>query len=153
MPKSHEKLAFGAVQPDVAHTAGPFLCLLYKLMTGHRLINLEAKRTHAVARSWHSRQRHCTVHVCVAAAVRSCSSRTSALARYVAAVLLSIHVDVHRGAAALRTNSYCTTTSSTSMLGILNANRKIRKRTDTDVAFTREYFRVSIFHRERECTN
>ena len=40
-----------------------------------------------------------------------------------------------------------------SVLGILNANRKIRKRTDTDVAFTREYFRVSIFHRERECTN
>ena len=38
-------------------------------------------------------------------------------------------------------------------LGILNANRKIRKRTDTDVAFTREYSRVSIFHRERECTN
>ena len=40
-----------------------------------------------------------------------------------------------------------------SVLGILNANRKIRKRTDTDVAFTREYSRVSIFHRERECTN
>jgi len=39
------------------------------------------------------------------------------------------------------------------LLGILNANRKIRKRTDTDVAFTREYSRVSIFHRERECTN
>ena len=39
------------------------------------------------------------------------------------------------------------------VLGILNANRKIRKRTDTDVAFTREYTRVSIFHRERECTN
>jgi len=39
------------------------------------------------------------------------------------------------------------------VLGILNANRKIRKRTDTDVAFTQEYSRVSIFHRERECTN
>jgi len=39
------------------------------------------------------------------------------------------------------------------LLGILNANRKIRKRTDTDVAFTREYSRVSIFHRECECTN
>jgi len=39
------------------------------------------------------------------------------------------------------------------LLGILNANRKIRKRTDTDVAFTREYSRVSIFHREREFTN
>ena len=39
------------------------------------------------------------------------------------------------------------------LLGILNANRKIRKRTDTDVAFTLEYSRVSIFHRERECTN
>ena len=39
------------------------------------------------------------------------------------------------------------------LLGILNANRQIRKRTDTDVAFTREYSRVSIFHRERECTN
>ena len=33
------------------------------------------------------------------------------------------------------------------------ANRKIRKRTDTDVAFTREYSRVLIFCRERECTN
>ena len=33
-------------------------------------------------------------------------------------------------------------------MGILNANRKIRKRTDTDVDS-----RVSIFHRERECTN
>jgi len=31
------------------------------------------------------------------------------------------------------------------LLGILNANRKIRKRTDTDVAFTQEYSRVSIF--------
>ena len=39
------------------------------------------------------------------------------------------------------------------VLGILNANRKIRKRTNTDVAFTREYSRVSIFHKERECTN
>jgi len=39
------------------------------------------------------------------------------------------------------------------VLGILNANRKIHKRTDTDVAFTREYSKVSIFHRERECTN
>ena len=39
------------------------------------------------------------------------------------------------------------------LLGILNANRKIRKRTDTDIAFTREYSRVSIFHGERECTN
>jgi len=44
-------------------------------------------------------------------------------------------------------------TAPDSLLGILNANRKIRKRTDTDVAFTREYSRVSIFHRERECTN
>ena len=39
------------------------------------------------------------------------------------------------------------------LLGILNANRKIYKSTDTDVAFTWEYFKVSIFHRERECTN
>ena len=39
------------------------------------------------------------------------------------------------------------------LLGILNANRKICKRTDTDVAFTWEYSTVSIFHRERECTN
>jgi len=38
------------------------------------------------------------------------------------------------------------------VLDILNANRKIRKRMDTDVAFTREYARVSIFHREHECT-
>ena len=44
-------------------------------------------------------------------------------------------------------------TAPESLLGILNANRKIRKRTDTDVAFTQEYSRVSIFHRERECTN
>ena len=36
---------------------------------------------------------------------------------------------------------------------VLNANRKNRKRTDTDVAFTREYSRVSIFHTENECTN
>ena len=39
------------------------------------------------------------------------------------------------------------------LLGILNTNRKIRKRRDTHVAFTRLYSRVSIFHRERECTN
>ena len=39
------------------------------------------------------------------------------------------------------------------MLGILNANRKICKHTDTDVAFTRAYSRVSIFHREPKCTN
>ena len=39
------------------------------------------------------------------------------------------------------------------VLGILNANRKICKRTDTDVALTREYSRVLIFHRECECTN
>ena len=43
--------------------------------------------------------------------------------------------------------------SSLFLLGILNANKKIRKRTDTDVAFTPEYSRVSIFHRQRECTN
>ena len=48
---------------------------------------------------------------------------------------------------------YIEISTSESLLGILNANRKIRKRTDTDVAFTREYSRVSIFHRERECTN
>ena len=40
-----------------------------------------------------------------------------------------------------------------SVLGILNANGKICKRRDTNVAFTLEYSRVSIFHRERECTN
>ena len=44
-------------------------------------------------------------------------------------------------------------TAPESLSGILNTNRKIRKRTDTNVAFTREYSRVSIFHRERECTN
>jgi len=37
-----------------------------------------------------------------------------------------------------------------SLLGILNAHRKIRKHTDTDVAFTREYSKVSIFYGERE---
>jgi hypothetical protein len=40
--------------------------------------------------------------------------------------------------------------ASECMLGILNANRKIHKCTDTDVAFTREYSKVSIFQRERE---
>jgi len=38
----------------------------------------------------------------------------------------------------------------TCMLGILNAHRKIRKRTDTNVAFTREYSKVSIFHEEHK---
>ena len=40
------------------------------------------------------------------------------------------------------------------LLGILNANRKIRKRTDTDVAFTREYSRVSnvvMLERPMDC--
>jgi len=37
-----------------------------------------------------------------------------------------------------------------SLLGILNAHRKIYERMDTDVAFTREYSRVSIFHGQRE---
>ena len=41
----------------------------------------------------------------------------------------------------------------TPVLGILNTNRKICKRTDTDVAFTWEYSRVLIFHREHKCTN
>jgi hypothetical protein len=36
------------------------------------------------------------------------------------------------------------------MLGILYAQRKIHKRMDTDVAFTRKYSKVSIFHRECE---
>ena len=36
------------------------------------------------------------------------------------------------------------------LLGILNAHRKIHKRTDTDVAFTQEYSKVSIFHGEHE---
>jgi hypothetical protein len=36
------------------------------------------------------------------------------------------------------------------VLSILNANRKIRKRMDTDVAFTWEYSKVLIFHGERE---
>jgi hypothetical protein len=36
------------------------------------------------------------------------------------------------------------------LLGILNAHRKIRKRMDSDVAFTREYSKVSIFHEERK---
>jgi hypothetical protein len=40
--------------------------------------------------------------------------------------------------------------TTTSLLGILNTNRKIRKRMDTDVAFTQEYSKVSIFHGERE---
>ena len=39
------------------------------------------------------------------------------------------------------------------LVGYFKRKQKIRKHTDTDVAFTREYSRVSIFHRERECTN
>jgi hypothetical protein len=38
------------------------------------------------------------------------------------------------------------------MLVFINANRKIRKRTDTDVAFTREYSRVSISTGNVKCT-
>ena len=56
------------------------------------------------------------------------------------------HVLLIEGIKSFGANTLC-------LLGILNANRKIRKRTDTDVAFTREYSRVSIFHREREYTN
>ena len=36
------------------------------------------------------------------------------------------------------------------LVGILNANREIRKRMDTDVAFAREYSRVPIFHKDRD---
>jgi len=36
------------------------------------------------------------------------------------------------------------------MLGILSAHRKIHKRMDTDVAFTRKYSKLSIFHGECE---
>jgi len=36
------------------------------------------------------------------------------------------------------------------VLGILNANKKICKHMDTNVAFTREYSKVSIFHGEYE---
>jgi hypothetical protein len=40
-----------------------------------------------------------------------------------------------------------------SLLGILNTNRKkIRKRMDTDVAFTQEYSRVSISTGNVKCT-
>jgi hypothetical protein len=38
------------------------------------------------------------------------------------------------------------------LLVFINANRKIRKRTDTDVAFTREYSRVSISTGNVKCT-
>jgi len=38
------------------------------------------------------------------------------------------------------------------LLGILNTNRKIRKHIDTDVAFTREYSRVSISTENLKCT-
>ena len=41
-------------------------------------------------------------------------------------------------------------TAPESLLGILNANREIHKRTDTNVAFTQVYSRVSIFHKENE---
>jgi len=37
------------------------------------------------------------------------------------------------------------------LLGILSAHRKIRKRTDTNVAFTREYSRVSISTWNMKC--
>jgi hypothetical protein len=39
-----------------------------------------------------------------------------------------------------------------SLLGILNAHRIIRKCTDTNVAFTREYSRVSISTGNMKCT-
>jgi hypothetical protein len=38
------------------------------------------------------------------------------------------------------------------LLDIFNAHREIRKRTDTDVAFTREYSRVSISTGNVKCT-
>jgi hypothetical protein len=38
------------------------------------------------------------------------------------------------------------------VLVFINANRKIRKHTDTDVAFTREYSRVSISTGNVKCT-
>jgi hypothetical protein len=38
------------------------------------------------------------------------------------------------------------------LLVFVNACRKIHKRTDTDVAFTREYSRVSISTRNVKCT-
>jgi hypothetical protein len=38
------------------------------------------------------------------------------------------------------------------MFDIFNAHREIRKRTDTDVAFTQEYSRVSISMGNMKCT-
>jgi hypothetical protein len=38
------------------------------------------------------------------------------------------------------------------MLGIFNAHREIRKRTDTDVAFIQKYSRVSISTGNMKCT-
>jgi hypothetical protein len=38
------------------------------------------------------------------------------------------------------------------LLVFINAHREIRKRTDTDVAFTREYYRVLISTRNVKCS-
>jgi hypothetical protein len=40
-----------------------------------------------------------------------------------------------------------------SLLGIFNTHREIHKRIDTDVAFTREYSRVSISTGNVKCTS
>jgi len=48
-------------------------------------------------------------------------------------------------------NSYHSpATALESLLDILNTHRKIHKRMDTNVAFTRKYSKVSIFHEEHE---
>jgi hypothetical protein len=44
------------------------------------------------------------------------------------------------------------TSSTRVLLGIFNAHREIRKHMDTDVAFTREYSRVSISTGNVKCT-
>jgi hypothetical protein len=53
----------------------------------------------------------------------------------------------------LNKHNYCSpATALESLLGIFNARREIRKRTDTDVAFAREYSRVSISAGNVKCT-
>jgi hypothetical protein len=89
---------------------------IYKLITDQGVINLIARHPHP--------RRRPLLFACVCACNRrkkpvplgsvAIRVRRRALARYVTAVLLSVHVDVRRGAATLRTTSYGMTPSTTS---------------------------------------
>ena len=58
------------------------------------------------------------------------------------------HLDANKAKSFLRPNL-----SDNAMLVCVNANRKIRKCTDTAVVFTREYSKVSISTGNVKCTN